>query len=107
MRRAYAAGEMSARAQMQQQAQQQPPPPMDATGDPQVRILGAVKNSVLDWSNDLTLGRAVVEAEYQKSTTPTSIIIYRNNQPLHVDPQRMLNGEDYPLFPGDIVYIEN
>jgi len=45
IRRAYAAGEQAARAQMQQgQEQQQTPPPIDQNGDPQIRIMGFVKN---------------------------------------------------------------
>jgi hypothetical protein len=105
IRRAYAAGEQAARAQMQQA--QPAPPPMQQSTDPMVRILGPVKNPVLLWSDGLTLARAMVEAEYQKPNTPTAITIYRNNQPLSIDPQRVLQGEDYPLFPGDIVYIQN
>jgi hypothetical protein len=108
IRRAYAAGEQAARAQMQQaQAQQQTPPPMEQNGDPQIRIMGSVRNPVLDWTDGLTLARALVEAQYQKQTTPIAITIYRNSQPLHVDPQRLLNGEDYPLFPGDTVFIQD
>src|SRR5882724_2573578 len=102
IRRAYAAGEQAARAQMQQgQEEQQTPPPIDQNGDPQIRIMGFVKNPVLNWSDGLTLARALVEAQYQKQTTPVAITIYRNNQPLHVDLQRLLDGQDYPLFPGD------
>lgn len=108
IRRAYAAGEQAARAQMQQaQTPQSGAPPMQQTTDPQVRILGPVKNPVLMWSEGLTLAHALVEAEYQKSNTPRAITIYRNNQPIDVDPQLVLQGEDYPLFPGDIVYIRD
>jgi len=104
LRRAYAAGAAAARMQMQQGLEQQPQIP--PSGDPQVRILGPVKNPVLVWSDGLTLARALALAEYQRNTTPSSIIIYRNNQPLRIDPQAVLNGADYPLFPGDIVYIQ-
>jgi hypothetical protein len=48
-----------------------------------------------------------VEAEYEKTRTPRMITIYRNNQQLHIEPQRLLDGEDYPLFPGDIVFIQD
>lgn len=105
LRRAYAAGAAAARMQMQQSQTQQPQIP--PTGDPQVRILGAVKNPVLVWSDGLTLARALVLAEYQRNTAPSLITIYRNNQPLQIDPQAVLNGADYPLFPGDIVYIQD
>ena len=108
VRRAYAAGEQAARAQIQQgQTQQQASPQMQQTTDPQVRILGPVRNPVLTWSDGLTLAHALVEAEYLKRTTPVAITIYRNNQPISIDPQRVLQGEDYPLFPGDIVYIQD
>jgi hypothetical protein len=108
IRRAYAAGEQAARAQMQQaQTPQSGTPPMQQTTDPQVRILGPVRNPILMWSEGLTLARALVESEYQKSSTPKAITIYRNNQPIDIDPQIVLQGEDYPLFPGDIVYIRD
>ena len=108
VRRAYAAGEQAARAQMQQgQAAQPQAPQMQQSTDPLVRILGPVKNPVLTWSDGLTLAHALVEAEYQNPNTPRSITIYRNNQPFTIDPQSVLQGEDYPLFPGDIVYIQN
>jgi len=107
IRRAYAAGEQAARAQMQQAQQSQPSLPPAETADPQVRILGPVKNPVLPWSEGLTLGRAFVEADYQKPNTPVAITIYRNNQPLQIDPHLLLEGEDFPLFPGDIVYIQD
>jgi len=105
IRRAYAAGAASARMQMQQTQVQQPVIP--PSGDPQVRILGSVRNPVLLWSDGLSLARALVLAEYQPNNPPTSITIYRNNQPLQIDPQAILNGADYPLFPGDIVYIQD
>ena len=105
LRRAYAAGAAAARMQMEQSQTQQPQIP--PSGDPQVRILGAVKNPVLLWSEGLTLARALVLAEYQRNSPPSSITILRNNQPMQIDPQAILNGADYPLFPGDIVYIQD
>ena len=90
---------------MQQTQVQQPVIP--PSGDPQVRILGSVRNPVLLWSDGLSLARALVLAEYQPNNPPTSITIYRNNQPLQIDPQAILNGADYSLFPGDIVYIQD
>jgi hypothetical protein len=107
-RRAYSAGAQAAQAQMRQaQTQQSMSQPVPTTSDPQIRILGSVRNPTLTWSEGLTLARALVLTEYEKSTAPTSITIFRNNQPLQIDPQRVLQGEDYPLFPGDIVYIQD
>jgi hypothetical protein len=108
IRRAYMAGEQAARAQMQQaQAPQSAPPPLPSTTQPQVRVLGSVRNPVLPWSEGLTLAHALVQAEYEKSTPPSAITIFRNNEPLQIDVQQVLQGADYPLFPGDIVLIEN
>jgi hypothetical protein len=106
---AYAAGAQAAQAQMYQQSQsaQNMSQPMPTSTDPQVRVLGSVRNPVLPWMEGLTLARALVLADYTRSTPPTSITILRNNQPLQIDPQGILQGADYPLFPGDIVYIQD
>lgn len=103
VRRAYAAGEQAARAQMEKAAQEQ----QRLAVDSQARIVGAVRNSVLAWSDGMTLARALAEAEYEKTRTPRMITIYRNNQQLNIEPQRLLDGEDYPLFAGDIVFIQD
>jgi len=107
LRRAYVAGANAARAQMMQGQSQDPQIQTAPTSDPQVRILGPVRNPVLPWSDGMTLGRALVMAEYQRNNTPSVITIYRNNQPLQIDPQTLLNGADYPLFPGDMIYIQD
>jgi hypothetical protein len=109
MHQAYAAGAQAAQAQMFRESQtaQNMLQAMPTTTDPQVRILGSVRNPVLPWAEGLTLARALVLAEYLKSTPPTSITILRNNQPLQIDPQAILQGADYPLFPGDLVYIQD
>ena len=106
LRRAYVAGANAARAQMMQSQAQEPQMQAAPTSDPQVRILGPVRNPVLPWADGMTLGRALVEAQYLRDNTPSGITIYRNNQPLQIDPQTILNGADYPLFPGDMVYIQ-
>jgi hypothetical protein len=108
IRRAYIAGEQAARAQMQQaQAPQSTLQPMPSTTQPQVRVVGSVRNPVLPWSEGLSLARALVEAEYEKSTAPSAITILRNNEPLQINVQQVLQGADYPLFPGDIVLIQD
>ncbi len=107
LHRAYIAGAQAARTQMLQGQAQNPTLQTMPTSDPQVRILGPVRNPVLPWSDGLTLARALVLAEYERNNTPTAITIYRNNQPLQIDPQTLINGADYPLFPGDMVYIQD
>jgi hypothetical protein len=104
-RRAYAAGAAAAQMQMQQSQTQQPMIP--PAGDPQIRVLGSVKNPVLIWSEGLTLARALVLADYQRNSPPSAITIYRNNQPLQIDPQAVLAGADFPLYPGDLIYIQD
>ncbi len=114
IRRAYAAGEQAARAQMEQQQkqqqqqleQQQQQMETQSGSDPMVRILGHVKNPMFPWSEGLTLGRALVQAQYEDNNTPRAITIYRNNQPLQIDPQRLLQGQDFPLYPGDTIWIQ-
>jgi hypothetical protein len=107
LRRAYVAGAQAAREQIMQGQVQEPQMHMAPTSDPQVRILGPVRNPVLPWTDGMTLGRALVQAQYQRNNTPSVITIYRNNQPLQIDPQTLLNGADYPLFPGDMVYLQD
>jgi len=115
IRRAYAAGEQAARAQMEQQQrqqqqqfeqQQQQMQQMGSGSDSMIRILGHVKNPMFPWTEGMTLGRALVVAQYEDSNTPRAITIYRNNQPLQIDPQRLLQGQDFPLYPGDTVWIQ-
>lgn len=110
IRRAYAAGEEAARAQMEQQMQaqsQQQLQNLQQNGDPSIRVYGSVRNSVLYWSAGMTLGRALVEAQYERNTTPSEIDIIRNNQPMRINPQSLLQGQDYPLYPGDVIEIQN
>lgn len=89
-------------AQQQQQLQS-----LDQSGSPQIRILGAVQHPILDWTDGLTLDRALVEAVYMRRGAPQAITIIRNNQPLNVDIQRLLQGQDYPLYPGDVIQIQD
>lgn len=99
IQRAYAAGMQAGQLQAQQQAQ---------SAVPQVKFLGHVKNPVVLWTDGLTLAKALVEAEYVEQNTPTAITIYRNGQPTRVDLQSFLAAQDdYPLFPGDMIVIQN
>lgn len=100
MEHAYAAGVEAGKIQAEQQQMQQ-------SGAPQVKFFGHVKNPVVPWSDGMTLGSALVQAQYLDPNTPRTITIYRNGQPLSIDPQRLLGGEDYPLYPGDTVAIQN
>jgi fumarate reductase subunit C len=98
MQHAYAAGMEAGKMQAQQQAQSQVP---------QVKFLGHVRNPAVLWTDGLTLAKALVDAEYLEQNTPRTITIYRNGQPMPIDPQTLLAGQDYPLFPGDTIVIQN
>ena len=102
-RMAYLAGQNAAMAQARMQQQQQ----MQQLAEPHVTVVGAVRNPIVAWSQDLTLARALVVAGYDSQDDPTAILIHRGEQEIQVDPQRLLNGEDFPLESGDIVQIQN
>ena len=70
-----------------------------------VRILGNVKNPLIEWTSSLTLAEAVIVAEYLGPRDPSDILVIRQGQILHFEPRRLLNGEDVPLLPGDTVEI--
>ena len=70
-----------------------------------VRFIGNVQNPLVEWADGLTLGQAMVAADYKDKTDPKEIIVLRGGQPMRVDPQQLLRGEDYPLQPGDTVEI--
>lgn len=69
-----------------------------------VRVLGPVRQSVLEWTQTLTLAEAIVVAGYQ-GPNPRTIVVYRGGQAIPVDPKRLLAGEDIPLQAGDTVEI--
>ena len=69
---------------MQAQQPQLPPQALQQNTDPTIRVLGAVKNPILVWSDGLTLAHALVECEYEKPTAPRTITIYCNNQPFDI-----------------------
>jgi len=71
-----------------------------------VTIVGPVKTPQLQWTQDLTLARAIVAAGYESSTDPQQIMIVRNGQAVPVDPKALLAGEDVPLLPGDMVVVK-
>ena len=98
MQHAYAAGLEAGKAQAQQQAQ---------SAVPQVKFFGHVGHPVVLWTDGLTLAKALVDAQYLDQNDPTAITIYRNGQPVRIDPRTLLAGQDYPLFPGDMIVIQN
>jgi hypothetical protein len=95
-RAAFAAGQQ----QGLQQAQQLQHPGLNVT------VAGPVKYTVVPWTVELTVARAIIAAEYLGTGDPHQIIIFRNGQQITVDPERLLNGEDQPLQAGDVLQLK-
>jgi hypothetical protein len=93
-RNAYLAGQ--AQAAKQWQAQQ----------PPQVVVRGPVRNPVVPWVEDLTLAKAIVDADYTGFMNPILVRVIRNGQIVEelrgID---LLHRQDFPLQAGDIVDI--
>lgn len=68
-------------------------------------VLGQVRNPKLDWTEELTLARAIVAADYQGTADPRDIILHRGNEQSHISPTQLLAGQDWPLQPGDRIEI--
>jgi hypothetical protein len=96
-RKAYIAGQQATMARMQQiQTQGQ---------GPCVTVNGDVRNHVVPWTEDMTLAKALVAAEYLSAADPAQVIILRNGIGKRVEPRKLLSGEDIPLQPGDVVHL--
>lgn len=71
-----------------------------------VRVLGNVAKHDIEWTEDLTVARALVEAHYQGQRDPWAIFIVRGGQRNPVNLRRLLNGSLDPVVqPGDIIEI--
>jgi len=76
------------------------------TNAPTVSFRGDVKNPKVPWTEEMTLAKALVAAEYTGSWDPHTIVILRQGEKYKVDPKRLLGGLEDPLLePGDTVEI--
>ena len=90
---AFIAGQQQAQSLSQPQA-------------PSVLVRGEVKKPMVPWTENLTLARAIVAAEYTGFFDPREILLIRKGETLKVNPRRLLRGaDDLPLEPGDIVEL--
>jgi hypothetical protein len=90
---AFIAGQQQAQSMSQPQA-------------PSVLVRGEVKKPLVPWTEDLTLARAIVAAEYTGTFDPREILLIRKGETLKFNPRRLLRGaDDVPLAPGDIVEL--
>ena len=70
-----------------------------------VTVIGAVRNQLVPWTEELTLAKALVVADYTGKGTPQEIILVRNGVAQRIDPNELLAGKDIPLLQGDVVRI--
>ena len=70
-----------------------------------VMIVGPVQMPSIQWTADLTLAKAIVNAGYQSPKDPKQIMIVRNGQAVPVNPKSLLAGEDVPLMAGDMIVL--
>jgi hypothetical protein len=89
---AYIAGQQQAMMTMQQKQNT-------------VQIRGNVKNTTIPWTEGLTVAKAIVAAEYQDRHNPTSVIIIRNGVGTEIKASDLLQGQDEPVQPGDLIEI--
>jgi hypothetical protein len=92
-RAAYAAGQADAYRQMLQ------------SQGTNVHVVGHVKNPDIPWTDGLTLTQVIVDAECTDQGNPRDIILTRKGIKYPVDVKAMLNGQDWPMEPGDTVLI--
>jgi hypothetical protein len=87
-----------AQGQQQAAAQSRPKPPI-------VTVTGLVRNSIIPWTEDLTLAKAIVAAEYTGYFNPKLIRVIRDGQATDIKPSALLNRQDMPLMAGDTIQV--
>jgi hypothetical protein len=70
-----------------------------------IMVLGKVQKHDIPWINGMTLGQALATAGYTGAHDPTDILLRRNSVQTEVDPKQLLNGQDVPLHPGDVISV--
>jgi hypothetical protein len=71
----------------------------------EVVVLGNVQKHEVPWVEGLTLAQALATANYLGSQDPQAIILRRNSVETQIDPKQLLNGQDVPLQPGDVISV--
>jgi hypothetical protein len=70
-----------------------------------VTVTGPVRNRIIPWTEDLTLAKAIVAAEYTAYLNPRLIRVIRDGQATDIKPSALLSGHDMPLQPGDTIQV--
>jgi protein involved in polysaccharide export with SLBB domain len=91
---AYAAGQQQAFANMQEARRTS------------IRVLGSVRNPLVEWTDGLTLAQAIVAADYTSPRDPSEIVVSRQREQIRINPKDVLRGNDVPLEPGDTIELK-
>jgi hypothetical protein len=70
-----------------------------------VLFYGPVQNRAVLWSEDLSLVQALVAAHYLAPQDPRVIVLHRAGTSTTLSPAQLLQGEDFPVQPGDLVEV--
>jgi len=68
-----------------------------------IRFIGPVRHAEVIWVDGLTLAQAIAAAGYWDKRDPKVVVIARQRERINISPRELLNGEDWPLEPGDTV----
>ena len=68
-------------------------------------VLGNVDKHEIPWVEGLTLAQALATANYEGAKDPDEIILKRNSVETPIDTEQLLNGQDVPLQPGDVISV--
>ena len=72
---------------------------------PVVTVNGPVRNSSIPWTEDLTLAKAILAADYTGYLRPRLIRVTRMGETTEFKSSDLLNGQDIPLQAGDVVEV--
>jgi hypothetical protein len=87
----------------QQQAQQA----RQAQQSPVVYFRGLLRKPTVPWTEDLTLAKALLQAEYTGLWDPHLITLTRKGETYRIDPKRLLSGQDdLPLQADDLIEVQ-
>jgi hypothetical protein len=84
----------------QQQALEQSKPKA-----PVVTFAGHVNHPVIPWTEDLTLSKAILAADYTGYLRPRLIRVNRKGEITEIKTSALLDGQDMPLEAGDVVEV--
>jgi hypothetical protein len=70
-----------------------------------VTVNGPVRNSTIPWTEELTLAKAVLAADYTGYLRPRFFRVTRNGETQEIKSSALLAGQDMPLEAGDVIEV--